>query len=157
MSSARNIITAVLTRCGASVTAVASVEEARTALAAETPDVLVSDIGMPNENGYELISGIRRSGNKVPAIALTAYAKTEDRMRALAAGFNTHVPKPIEPAELALVIASLIERKTWDSYIQQSIVLIFQDYVTLAGGSFQGFQIRNFNVSSAVLNQSHFL
>jgi CheY-like chemotaxis protein len=78
------------------------------------PDVLVSDIGMPNENGYELISKIRLlradQGGNIPAIALTAYAETEDRMRALAAGFQTHVPKPVEPSELALVIASLIRR-----------------------------------------------
>jgi len=113
--SAREIITAVLGRCGASVTAVSSAAEAMTALAKGQPDVLVSDIGMPNENGYELISRIRmlkpEQGKKVPAVALTAYAKTEDRMRALAAGFNTHVPKPVEPAELALVIASLVEGK----------------------------------------------
>jgi CheY-like chemotaxis protein len=50
-------------------------------------------------------------GSNVPAVALTAYAKTEDRMRSLTAGFNTHVPKPVEPAELALVIASMVERK----------------------------------------------
>jgi CheY-like chemotaxis protein len=109
--SAREIITEVLRHCGARVTAVASAAEAMTALKKSPPDVLVSDIGMPNENGYELISRIRTLGSEVPAVALTAYAKTEDRMRALAAGFNTHVPKPVEPAELALVIASLVERK----------------------------------------------
>jgi CheY-like chemotaxis protein len=109
--SAREIISAVLTRCGATVTAVASAEEGMTALKESPADVLVSDIGMPNENGYELITRIRTSGSEIPAVALTAYAKTEDRMRALAAGFNTHVPKPVEPAELALVIASLVERK----------------------------------------------
>jgi PAS domain S-box-containing protein len=110
-SSAREVISAVLSCCGATVTAVESAAEAMTALAESPPDVLVSDIGMPNENGYELISRIRALGSKVPAVALTAYAKTDDRMRALAAGFNTHVPKPVEPAELALVIASLVERK----------------------------------------------
>lgn len=110
-SNAREIISAVLSRCGATVTAVASAAEAMAALTQSSPDVLVSDIGMPNENGYELISRIRTLGNKVPAVALTAYTKTEDRMRALAAGFNTYVAKPVEPAELALVIASLVERK----------------------------------------------
>jgi len=74
---------------------------------------MVSDIGMPDENGYELINKVRRlrpeQGDNVPAVALTAYAKTEDRMRALAAGFQTDVPKPVEPVELALVVASVVE------------------------------------------------
>ena len=113
-ASAREIIAAVLTQCGAVPTAVASVSDALVKLGQMQPDVLISDIGMPDENGYELIRKIRvlradRGGN-VPAIALTAYAKTEDRMRALAAGFQNHVPKPVEPAELALVVASLVER-----------------------------------------------
>jgi PAS domain S-box-containing protein len=114
-ASAREIITAVLTQCGATVTAVASAADAITALAQSRPDVLVSDIGMPDENGYELIGKVRRlkpeQGGNIPAVALTAYARTEDRMRALAAGFQSHVPKPVEPAELALVVASLMHGK----------------------------------------------
>jgi CheY-like chemotaxis protein len=74
--------------------------------------VLISDIGMPDENGYELMRKVRMlradQGGNIPAIALTAYAKAEDRMRALAAGFQTHISKPVEPAELALVVASLV-------------------------------------------------
>jgi CheY-like chemotaxis protein len=76
------------------------------------PDVLISDIGMPDENGHELMRKVRGlradQGGNIPAIALTAYAKAEDRLRALAAGFQTHVAKPVEPAELALVVASLV-------------------------------------------------
>jgi PAS domain S-box-containing protein len=112
--SAREVIAAVLTQCGAVPTSVASVSDALTELKRMQPDVIVSDIGMPGENGYDLISKIRMlradQGGDIPAVALTAYAKTEDRMRALAAGYQSHVPKPVEPAELALVIASLIER-----------------------------------------------
>jgi CheY-like chemotaxis protein len=73
--------------------------------------VIVSDVGMPGEDGYALIRRIRalpgdRVG-RVPAVALTAYVKPEDRMRTLAAGFQTHVPKPVDPDELALAIARL--------------------------------------------------
>src|SRR5439155_23162701 len=93
--SAREMIAAVLTQCGAVPTAVASASAAIMELERMEPDVLVSDIGMPGENGYELIGKIRmRSadrGGDLPAVALTAYARTEDRMRALAAGFQTHV------------------------------------------------------------------
>jgi CheY-like chemotaxis protein len=114
-ASAREIITAVLTQCGATVTAVTSAADAITALAQSRPDVLVSDIGMPEENGYELISKVRKlrpeQGGNIPAVALTAYARTEDRMRAFAAGFQSHVPKPVEPAELALAVASLMQGK----------------------------------------------
>jgi CheY-like chemotaxis protein len=77
------------------------------------PDVLVSDIGMPGEDGYSLIRRIRAweadrdDGSPIPAVALTAYARVEDRVQALLAGYNMHVTKPVEPAELAVVIASL--------------------------------------------------
>jgi CheY-like chemotaxis protein len=73
--------------------------------------VLVSGIGMPGKVGYALIKQVRAlprdRGGRVPAMALTAYVKPEDRMQALAAGFQTHVPKPVDPEELALVIARL--------------------------------------------------
>jgi CheY-like chemotaxis protein len=76
--------------------------------------VLVSDIGMPDENGYELIGKVRtlkpEQGGNIPAVALTAYARTDDRLRALATGFQAYIPKPVEPAELAMVVASVIER-----------------------------------------------
>jgi CheY-like chemotaxis protein len=78
------------------------------------PDVLVTDIGMPGEDSYALIRKIRarapEHGGRVPAAALTAYARVEDRMRALSAGFQLHVPKPVEPAELATVVATLAGR-----------------------------------------------
>jgi CheY-like chemotaxis protein len=113
-ASAREIIKAVLVQCGAEVRTVGSVTEALKAIADSQPDVLVSDIGMPDETGYELIAKVRRldpeAGGNIPAVALTAYANTEDRMRALAAGFQIHVPKPVEPGELALVVASLVKR-----------------------------------------------
>ncbi|WP_437602430.1 response regulator [Sorangium sp. So ce590] len=107
----RELLVTMLEQCGAHVTAVASTAEALLALKALRPDVLVSDIAMPGEDGYALIREIRAlpasSGGRTPAIALTAYARTEDRMRALRAGFNTHVPKPIETAELLAVLANI--------------------------------------------------
>ncbi len=78
-------------------------------------DILLSDIGMPEEDGYALIGKVRaledkQGGGRIPAIALTAYARVEDRVRALNAGFQVHVPKPIEPVELVAVVASLAGR-----------------------------------------------
>jgi hypothetical protein len=76
--------------------------------------VLVSDIGMPGEDGYELIRRVRQlpaeGGGRVPAIALTAYARTEDRLQALRAGYQMHVSKPVEMAELMAVAVSLVGR-----------------------------------------------
>ena len=80
----------------------------------ELPDVLVSDIAMPLEDGYDLIRKVRmlspEHGGQIKAIALTAYARFEDRMHTLAAGFQMHVAKPVEPAELIMVIVSLVSR-----------------------------------------------
>ena len=77
-------------------------------------DVLVSDIGMPDMDGYALIGKVRQlpseRGGKIPAVALTAYAGVEDRMRVLSAGYQMHIPKPVEPAELTTIVASLAER-----------------------------------------------
>ena len=85
-----------------------------TAASRDCPDVLVSDIEMPEATGYDLIRRLRQSEEqalrRLPAVALTAYARTEDRVKALIAGFQTHVPKPVEPAELVTVIASLAQR-----------------------------------------------
>jgi CheY-like chemotaxis protein len=96
------------------VTAVASVPEALSAIDQELPNVLISDIGVPGEDGYSLIRKIRlrpaELGGKMPAAALTAYARTEDRIRALAAGFQTHLAKPVDPAELVATIAVLAGR-----------------------------------------------
>jgi CheY-like chemotaxis protein len=91
-----------------------SAAEAFAAFTESKPDVLISDIGMPEEDGYELIGRLRAAeaghDGRIPAIALTAYARVEDRIRALNAGFQVHVPKPIEPVELIAVVASLTGR-----------------------------------------------
>jgi PAS domain S-box-containing protein len=106
----RELLTVVLRHYGATVTAVESAGRALESLQRARPDVLVSDIGMPGEDGYTLIRRIRAmepEGRPIPAIALTAYARTEERARALRAGYQRHVAKPVEPLELASVIASL--------------------------------------------------
>ncbi|HYG79826.1 MAG TPA: PAS domain S-box protein [Pyrinomonadaceae bacterium] len=105
------LVKAILERCGAEVTAVASADEALASFERARPDVLVSDIGMPGGNGYELIKRIRalgpERGGRVPAVALTAYAGPKDRRRALLAGFQVHLAKPIEPDELLAVVSGL--------------------------------------------------
>jgi PAS domain S-box-containing protein len=111
---ARDLIAAVLTGRGAEVVAVESAGEALEEMERQRFDVLVSDIGMPLMDGYGLIEKIRQlpaeRGGRIPAAALTAYAGVEDRMHALAAGYQMHVPKPVEPAELATVVANLAGR-----------------------------------------------
>ena len=110
-ADACELISALLTRCGADVTAARSATEAFRLLKQVHPDVLVSDIGMPFEDGYELMRKVRalseENGGKVPAVALTAYARPDDRMRALRAGYQMHVSKPIELTELVTIVASL--------------------------------------------------
>jgi PAS domain S-box-containing protein len=110
----RELLKVGLGQCGAEVTAVGSATEALEAITVKAPDLLISDIGMPDEDGYELIRRVRQfpaqSGGKVPAIALTAYARVEDRMQALRAGYQMHVTKPVELAELVAVAASLVRR-----------------------------------------------
>lgn len=99
---------------GAEVLAATSTQEALVMIQEARPDVLISDIGMPDQDGYELIKLVRQlpaeRGGKIPAIALTAYARTEDRLRALRTGYQMHVPKPVELAELVTTIASLTGR-----------------------------------------------
>ncbi|MBA2502021.1 MAG: response regulator, partial [Pyrinomonadaceae bacterium] len=111
---ARELLTVVLAQCGAEVTTAASVLDALAALEESRPDVIVSDIGMPEEDGYSLIRQIRAlpddRGGRIPAAALTAYAGAEDRKRALLAGFQLHIPKPVEPTELVAVVATLAGR-----------------------------------------------
>ena len=111
-ASARELMSAVLQKCGAEVVAVGSVPEALSAIVEWQPNVVVSDIAMPDQSGYDLITKIRalkpEQGGNIPAVAVTAYTKMEDRMKALAAGFQSHVAKPVEPGELALVVASLL-------------------------------------------------
>jgi PAS domain S-box-containing protein len=114
-ADSRDMLTFVLEQCEAEVRGAGSVAEAMAALEEFDPQVIVSDIGMPGEDGYDLIRQVRErekdtGRRRVPAIALTAYTRTGDRMRALTSGFQMHVPKPVEPAELVAVISSLV---TW--------------------------------------------
>ncbi len=115
-ADSRDLLTYTLEVCGASVTAAASADEAILVLTESSipMDILISDIGMPDEDGYALLRRVRalklekKAG--IPAIALTAYARAKDRRAALLAGFQSHVAKPVEPAELIAVIASLAGR-----------------------------------------------
>ncbi|WP_251957995.1 ATP-binding response regulator [Nostoc commune] len=107
----RQWITAVLEECGAKVSTFSSTRQALKALEELHPDVLISDIGMPDEDGYALMRKIREieaeQGGRIPALALTGYARVEDYKEALAAGFQLHVAKPVRAAELIAVVASL--------------------------------------------------
>jgi CheY-like chemotaxis protein len=104
----------ILGQAGAMVQTYRSAQEGLAALQTWRPDVVISDIEMPGEDGYVLIRKIRAldpsRGGKTPAIALTAYGRPEDRLRTISAGYNMHVPKPVEPAELAALVASLAGR-----------------------------------------------
>ncbi len=113
-ADARDLIQRVLADCDANVITVGTAAEALRAVETERPDVLVSDIGMPDVDGYDLLRRVRALGHarggRVPAIALTAFARSEDRTRALRAGFLVHVSKPVEPAELIATVASVVGR-----------------------------------------------
>ncbi|MCA1826789.1 MAG: response regulator [Myxococcales bacterium] len=111
-SDARELITAVLTNSGAEVRSASSVDEAIAMLRERRPDVLLSDIGLPSEDGYALIRRVREIDTALPAAALTAFASIDDHRRALEAGFQAHVTKPIEPGDLALLVASLARSST---------------------------------------------
>ena len=118
----RELLKTILERCGAEVRAVASSSAALAEMADRIPNVLISDIGMAGENGYDLIKKIRslepERGGRVPAVALTAYAAAADRRRALLAGFQTHLAKPVEPDELLAVIASLSSQQETSGNLQ---------------------------------------
>jgi CheY-like chemotaxis protein/anti-sigma regulatory factor (Ser/Thr protein kinase) len=107
----RELVTTMLREFGARVIAVNSAKDALASIQREVPSVVVSDIGMSVENGYDLIRQVRalapEKGGNIPAVALTAYAGPTDRRRALLAGFHVHLAKPVEPDELLAVIASL--------------------------------------------------
>jgi PAS domain S-box-containing protein len=111
---ARELVAAVLTGRGADVVSVGSAREALAKMVRQQFDVLVSDIGMPEVDGYTLIGKVRQlpaeCGGRIPAAALTAYAGIEGRKRVLAAGYQMHIPKPVEPSELTSAVASLAER-----------------------------------------------
>jgi CheY-like chemotaxis protein len=84
--------------------------EAQKLLLTFKPDVIVSDIGMPQKDGYEFIRDVRKQGLTTPAVALSAYVRAEDRIRSAQNGYQTHLAKPVEPAELLAVIAGLAGR-----------------------------------------------
>ncbi len=113
-ADARDLLRRILSECDAKVVTAATVPEALTAVEDMRPDVLVSDIGMPDVDGYELLKRVRAlgqaKGGGVPAIALTAFSRSEDRTRALRAGFLVHVSKPVEPSELVATVASVVGR-----------------------------------------------
>jgi PAS domain S-box-containing protein len=110
-ADARDLLAEILGQAGADVIVVGSADEALEMLRRWRPDVLVSDIGMPGDDGYVLIRKVRalgpEEGSQVRALALTAYARSEDRVLALEAGFHTHIAKPVDPLELTALIAGL--------------------------------------------------
>jgi CheY-like chemotaxis protein/anti-sigma regulatory factor (Ser/Thr protein kinase) len=106
----RELVSTLLEGAGARTEVAASVAEALDAVARTKPDVVVTDIGMPGEDGYVFLKRLRAAGQRMPAIALTAYARAEDRQRALSAGFQMHVAKPIEPKKLVTAVARLVGR-----------------------------------------------
>ena len=112
----RELLKQGLEYCGAKVRVAGSVAEAMDELKTALPDIVISDIGMPGSDGYDLIRQVRRlpaaRGGKIAAIALTAYTRIEDRLQALRAGYDMHVPKPVELAELVAVAASVTRRNT---------------------------------------------
>ena len=110
-ADARVLLTTIIEQCGAKVMAVASATDALEALGSFRPDILVSDIEMPDEDGHSLIRRVRalspKPEGKIPAVAITAYAREEDRMRSILAGYQVHLAKPINPAELIAVLGGL--------------------------------------------------
>jgi PAS domain S-box-containing protein len=112
-ADARDLLIAVLTQQGAKVTAVSTVAEAVAAFQTKAPDLIVSDIEMPDEDGFSLIKKLRAFNQtqtrKIPAIALTAHARPSERLKVLSAGYQTHLAKPVETAELLAVIASFAD------------------------------------------------
>ncbi|MFL6581935.1 MAG: PAS domain-containing protein [Burkholderiales bacterium] len=113
-ADARELVKHVLGECEAEVITASTAAEALALIEQHRPDVLLSDIGMPNVDGYELLRRVRMlgvsRGGQLPAIALTAFARSEDRTRALRAGFLVHVAKPVEPSELVATVASVTGR-----------------------------------------------
>jgi CheY-like chemotaxis protein len=107
---ARDLIKRILTGCNAEVLTAATASEALALLQHRRPDLLVSDLGMPEMDGYGLLERIRAmgpaQGGDLPAIALTAFARAEDRQRVLSSGFLAHIAKPVEPAELVAKVAA---------------------------------------------------
>jgi CheY-like chemotaxis protein len=112
----RDLLEWVLKRAGAEVTAVSSARDALAAVDASSPHVIVSDIAMPDEDGYSLVKKLRargaEKGGRIPAVALTAHSLVQDRLLSLRAGFQSHVPKPVIPEELVEVVASVVYQRS---------------------------------------------
>jgi len=108
------LVAELLEAAGAHVTTASSADEAIDILDVEPPHVVVTDLGMPRVDGYQLLERIRAHRNPLvrhlPAAALTAYARSDDRVRALRAGFHIHLAKPVDPAELVAAVAALAKR-----------------------------------------------
>ncbi|OKH46982.1 hypothetical protein NIES2101_24360 [Calothrix sp. HK-06] len=109
---ARDLLKTVLTQCGAEVRAYSSTTEALTEVTTWKPSVILSDISMPQGDGYDFIRKVReweiRAGVKIPAAAVTAFTRDEDRVKAITSGYQMHIPKPIEPTELVAAVSSLV-------------------------------------------------
>ena len=117
--SAREAQARLLEQHGAVVRAVGSCAAAREAVTQHRPDIIVADIGMPDEDGYSLLHSLRREERRrcerrIPALAVTAFARQEDRQRALAASFDDHLPKPVDPDQLVVAVAALAGSKASD-------------------------------------------
>ena len=112
-ADARDLLDFILQKAGATVELAASTGEALALLDISRPTILVADIGMPGEDGYELIRRVRALSQPdlalLPAMALTAYARAEERAQAFSAGFQSHMTKPVEPSELIATIARMLE------------------------------------------------
>jgi CheY-like chemotaxis protein len=117
---ARDALVGLLERYGARVSSAASVAEAMASLQAGLPDVLISDLGMPGEDGYELMRRVRLlpadAGGLLPSIAVSAYATQEHRKKVLQSGFQRHLEKPVAPAELVTEVAHLAKRAPVDAF-----------------------------------------
>lgn len=113
----RHLLATVLSLRGASVLTASSASEALRTITRSPPDVIVSDVGMPGQDGYELMRAVRalppEHGGGIPAVAVTAFGR-EHRVRALAAGFHAYLVKPVEPSELTWVVKMLAERRNFD-------------------------------------------
>jgi CheY-like chemotaxis protein len=112
-ADAAEFVKQLLENYGAAVVIATSAREALEVLSTTPPDILISDIGLPEMDGYQLLERVRQKdvadGGRIPAIALTAFARSEDRTRALLAGYQAHLAKPIESAELVATVASFVE------------------------------------------------
>jgi CheY-like chemotaxis protein len=110
-ADARELLMTLLQRCGARVSEVDNAADAFEFVVSQRPDLIVSDIGLPNEDGYSFIARVRKEaperGGATPAVAVSGYARQEDERRAIAAGFDAHLSKPIKPAELVALLAQL--------------------------------------------------